>query len=216
MTLVTWILLLVCVLPNAFSFHTTKHRHVTSKPLFLLNFFNQNPLSSPLGGGAAKIPSNAKERNNQAINGIKTAIKSPRTPSLPLIECEFPVLEALNKLGDGSLRSALEVEEANISFVQQLVKGISLGAPLIGPKVSLIVSTSASKSFLSRAQQIKGPSSVWSLKDGIPTNVSKDDICIFLTPSARVDYQVAAKLAESQSVKAVVIINGYAKVRLMH
>jgi hypothetical protein len=216
MFLLTWIVFLVFLVPNVFPFYLTKHRNVvtTKTHHFLFNFNTKPSSSANTTGGAAKIPSGTKDRNTQAINGIKAAIKYPRTPSLPLIECEFPVLEALNKLGDGSLRSALEAEDANISFVQQLVKGISPGAPLIGPKVLVVVSSSASKSFLSRVQQIKGTSNVCSLKDGIPTNdLSKDDICIFITPSAKGDYQAAVKLAESQFVKAVIIVNGFAKVR---
>ena len=53
----------------------------------------------------------ASERDRQAIDGVKAAISSPKTPSFPLIECEFPPLQALNKLGDGSLRSAAEVDK---------------------------------------------------------------------------------------------------------
>ena len=45
------------------------------------------------------------------MNSIKAAIEKPKTPSFPLIECEFPPLESLNKLGDGSLRSANQVDD---------------------------------------------------------------------------------------------------------
>jgi hypothetical protein len=134
-----------------------------------------------------------------------------------LIECEFPVLESLNKLGDGSLRSALEAEEANISFVSQLVRGISppLSTLMGRPQISIVVSSAASNSFLSRVKnQVKGVT-VYSLKDEVVLSqvLSKDDICIFMTPCTRSDYQTAVKLAESSTVKAVVLINGYAKVR---
>lgn len=66
------------------------------------------------GGGSSSsvsIPSSPAARDSQAINAIKAAIDSPKDPSFPLIECEFPALQALNKLGDGSLRSTLEAEE---------------------------------------------------------------------------------------------------------
>ena len=66
------------------------------------------------GAGSASdatIPSSSAVRDGQAINAVKSSIKSPRNPSMPLIECEFPALQALNKLGDGSLRSVLEVED---------------------------------------------------------------------------------------------------------
>jgi hypothetical protein len=49
-------------------------------------------------------------RDNQGISAIKAAIAKPKTKSFPLIECEFPPLAALNKLGDGSMRSANEVD----------------------------------------------------------------------------------------------------------
>jgi hypothetical protein len=52
-------------------------------------------------------------RDKQAIEAVKAAIENPKTPSLPLIECEFPPLEALNKLGDGSLRSANLVDDVS-------------------------------------------------------------------------------------------------------
>ena len=50
-------------------------------------------------------------RDKQAIDSIKAAIKKPKTKSFPLIECEFPPLTELNKLGDGSLRSANQVND---------------------------------------------------------------------------------------------------------
>lgn len=84
---------------------TTQYRQDTSLSLF--NFGS----SSSSSGSAAKIPTSISDRDNQAINGIKAAIKKPR--NIPLIECEFPPLGALNKLGDGSLRSALEAEEVS-------------------------------------------------------------------------------------------------------
>lgn len=64
------------------------------------------------GSSKIKIPVSLNDRDNQAISGIKAAIKNYK--NIPLIECEFPPLGSLNKLGDGSLRSALEVEEVRI------------------------------------------------------------------------------------------------------
>jgi hypothetical protein len=52
-------------------------------------------------------------RDQQAIEAVKAAIENPKTPTLPLIECEFPPLEALNKMGDGSLRSANLVDDVS-------------------------------------------------------------------------------------------------------
>ena len=50
-------------------------------------------------------------RDNQAISAVKAAISKPKTRGYPLIECEFPPLKELNKLGDGSMRSANEVDQ---------------------------------------------------------------------------------------------------------
>ena len=73
------------------------------------------------GGGAAKIPTSPSARDNDAIASIKSAITKPRNPSCKLIEVEFPALQQINKLGDGSLRSSLEAEDANVAFVNKLV-----------------------------------------------------------------------------------------------
>lgn len=54
-------------------------------------------------------------RDKQAIESIKAAINKPKTKSYPLIECEFPPLTELNKLGDGSLRSANQVNDVRHS-----------------------------------------------------------------------------------------------------
>ena len=174
-----------------------------------LSLFNFG--SSP-SGGAAKIPSSKNDRDNQAINAVKAAIDKPRNPAFPLLECEFPALEAQNKLGDGSLRSALEAEDANIAFVNKLIKGLA-PAPFLGPKVSLLVNSAASNSFLAKLQKVSG-AKVYSLKDGVPTDVSSEDVCIFLTPSTKGDYKSATLLAESNTAKAVVLVNCFAKVSL--
>jgi len=171
-----------------------------------LSLFNFG--SSP-SGGAAKIPSSKNDRDNQAINAVKAAIDKPRNPAFPLLECEFPALEAQNKLGDGSLRSALEAEDANIAFVNKLIKGLA-PAPFLGPKVSLLVNSAASNSFLAKLQKVSG-AKVYSLKDGVPTDVSSEDVCIFLTPSTKGDYKSATLLAESNTAKAVVLVNCFAK-----
>ena len=74
------------------------------------------------GGGAVKIPTSPSARDNDAISSIKAAINKPRNSSCKLIEVEFPALQQINKLGDGSLRSSLEAEDANVAFtVNKLV-----------------------------------------------------------------------------------------------
>jgi hypothetical protein len=173
-----------------------------------LSLFNFG--SSP-AGGAAKIPSSTNDRDKQAINAVKAAIEKPRNPAIPLLECEFPALESQNKLGDGSLRSALAAEDANIAFVNKLIKGIA-PAPFLGPQVSLLVNSAASNSYLAKLKKIGGVK-LYSLKDGIP-DVSSEDVCIFLTPSTAGDYKAVTLLAESNTAKAVILVNCFAKVSL--
>lgn len=66
---------------------------------------NQTPAYLPV------VPTT--KRDNQAIAAVKAAIGKPKTRDFPLIECEFPPLVALNKMGDGSMRSANEVDQVS-------------------------------------------------------------------------------------------------------
>eukprot|EP00978_Attheya_sp_CCMP212_P011413 scaffold28117_cov56-Attheya_sp.AAC.15 len=181
------------------------------------------------GGGAAKIPSSPDDRDNQAIKAVKAAISSPRNPSLPVVECEFPPLKALNKLGDGSLRSATEAEQnnqdcifdrnyvyvinrqANLAFAVKLLKSIS-PLPFMGPKTWLLTSSSASQSFMASAKsKSKGTgAALHSLRDGLP-KTSKGDVCVLVTPSSSADYNAAERIASTGDVSGVVILNGFAK-----
>lgn len=195
------ILFLIIGLAHSFSNPRSQCTPRSSTQIALFNF------GGAASGGAAKIPSSTNDRDNQAINAVKSAIEKPRDSSFPLIECEFPALAALNKLGDGSLRSTIEAENANIAFASKLVNGIS--PPLFGPKVTLVISSSTSKSFLDKAKKVKG-ATVCSLKDGLP-ELSPDDVCVFLTPSSRNDYEAAKSLAGSRAAKAIVVVNGFAK-----
>lgn len=174
----------------------------TTTQVFLFNFGDGT-------GNIAKIPSSTNDRDNQAIRAIQAAIQKPRNPTNPLIECEFPALAALNKLGDGSLRSALEAEDANVAFVQKLVKGLAPVSFLgIGPKISLVVGSAASNSFVAKVRKIQGQgANIYLLRDGVP-NVGKEDVCIFVTPSSRSDYEAAKSLARSCTV---LVVNGFAK-----
>mmetsp|Transcript_26738 Transcript_26738/g.37692 ORF Transcript_26738/g.37692 Transcript_26738/m.37692 type:complete len:279 (+) Transcript_26738:140-976(+) len=155
-----------------------------------------------------KIPTKAGNQQ-QAIDGIKAAISSPRNPSFPLLECEFPPLQALNKLGDGSLRSAIEVEKANLSFCNKLINSIA-PLPFLGPKTCLMVSSSSSASSISKAKSIVKGTTVYPLAEGIP-DVDQGDVCVFVSPSSQNDYMVANKLA-SQGITTV-IVNAFAKDR---
>lgn len=166
------------------------------------------------GGGSSSsvsIPSSPAARDSQAINAIKAAIDSPKDPSFPLIECEFPALQALNKLGDGSLRSTLEAEEANLSFTTKALKSLA-PLPFMGPKTWLLVSSSASNSFLrnAAAKAKSCGASIHSLKEG-PPSVGSGDICVLVTPSTKSDYLIAQNVAAGGDAAALVIVNGFAK-----
>ena len=123
-----------------------------------------------------------------------------------LIECEFPPLAALNKLGDGSLQSAQQVDAANLAFGRKCCQAL---APLLGnrPTVTLLTSASATNSFTQKAQKAFGR--VASLRNGAPAGASSNDIFVLVAPSGR-DYVVAKQLAEAGAT--VVLINGFAKV----
>ena len=174
------------------------------------------------GDGKSEIPSSATDRDKSAISSIKNAIQSPRIKKYPYVECEFPVLSSLNKLGDGSLRSSLEVEDANVAFVTKLVN--SLQNPLAaffggGTKVYLVLSTSASNSLMNKVRtKMKkngggGATTVIALRDGMPEDVvassergDKSTVFVFLTPSSQRDYQTARTLADGKC--PTVIVNG--------
>jgi hypothetical protein len=187
------LLCILCALPVA-SF--ILNQQVTTRTL-PLNLFG--------GVNSATIPASPNERDTVAINSIKAAINKPKTPGFGLIECEFPPLAALNKLGDGSLRSSKEVDAANLKFAKKLIQSIA-PLPLFGPKVWFLTSTSASASFVSGSKQAGG--TMHSLRNGLP-KVSPSDVCLLVSPSSRNDYEAAQKLASM--CKAAVVVNGCAK-----
>jgi len=184
-----------------------------SPVLLLLSILLLSSLMTAHGGffsGSAsvpKIPTSSKDRDNQAIAAVRAAISTPKTAGFPLIECEFPPLQALNKLGDGSLRSANEVDQANLDFCNKLLRSIA-PLPFAGPKTWLLMSSAASNSFLNKAKSTAG-GTVYSLRDGLPP-VEANNVCVLLSPSGRNDYQAAQSLASAGT--PVVIINGFAKV----
>lgn len=193
------VLLLSPLCANAF--HTNPSRPSSSTTTRLALF----------GGGGVKIPNSASDRDQQAISAVKAAIGKPKTRGYPLIECEFPPLARLNKLGDGSMRSANEVDQANLAFCKKLIKSIA-PLPVLGPKTWLLAS-GATNAFLSKAESaLKGTgATVAPLRSGLPDGIAKGDVCIFLTPNGQQDYNLAQSLAGSNLAKAVVIVNGLAK-----
>ncbi len=104
-----------------------------------------------------------------------------KNSGFPLIQCEFPPLESLNKLGDGSLRSANEVEQANLKFCSKLLGSLS-PIPFGGPTTFLKTGKSS----------VTG--NFCSLLDGIPS-IKANCVCVLLSPSSRSDYQAAETLA---------------------
>ncbi|GAX25231.1 hypothetical protein FisN_5Lu347 [Fistulifera solaris] len=158
------------------------------------------------GGSGTIIPSSISARDKQAISSIKAAISKPKTKDFPLIECEFPPLGSLNKLGDGSMRSANQVDDANLAFCSKLVKSI---AGILGPNTWLITSAAASMNLAQKAKNVT--TNVHSFKSGFqPTNIKKTDVCVVVAPCVQSDYENAKQLAKL--CKAVVLVNGFAKV----
>lgn len=153
-------------------------------------------------------------RDNQALLAVKAAIAKPKTSDFRLIECEFPPLKELNKLGDGSMKSANEVEQANLNFGIKLIKDIA-PIPFLGPKMWLLTSSTSTNAFVSKAEAaaMGSGATIDTLRNGIPDGLTKSDICVVLAPTGDSDYRMVEFLAESNRVKAVVIINCLAKNR---
>lgn len=152
-----------------------------------------------------KAPQSLSNRDNQAIQACRSALASPRVPSCRLIECEFPPLGSLNKLGDGSLQSAQQVDRANLEFCLKLVKSLT---PLLpGPKVWLVTSSAASPTLRDGAEK-KLPGRTHYLRQGLPP-VKGKDICVLCSPSSSSDYSYAQQLVDNGV--AVVLVNGLAK-----
>jgi hypothetical protein len=157
------------------------------------------------------------------------------------VECEFPSLSSLNKLGDGSLRSSLEAEGANVDFVIRLVRGLTypILSNVFGPRAIVLTSTSASDSLVEKVRRGLGKGGggggeVFSLKGGAGNVLQlagdvttkgggggaggsrrggggRETIFVFLTPSSQGDYRAARSLADAG--RSVVIVNGSFKVR---
>ena len=157
------------------------------------------------GGGSTAIPKTTAERDRQAIAAVQAAVSKPKTPGYKLIECEFPPLAALNKLGDGSLQSAQAVDAANLAFAISVAR--SLSVPLIGPTATLLTSTAASSRLVQNAK--KAYASVHTLSKGLPDLVTKSSIFVLVAPSSPRDYQTADDLAQEGAT--VVLVNGFAK-----
>jgi hypothetical protein len=200
---------------NSFTLSSSSFSVSSSSSLSVSSSSSSSLLVLAAANTAASIPSSTDIRDKQAIDSTKKAIERPRNTNFPLIELEFPPLQSLNKLGDGSLRSAIEVDDANLKFVSKLIKSISFD--VLNPfsaikKVTLVISSSSTNSFRTKAQKIAGKGI-----DVIDSSQVSDDngnggmVYIFISPSSRGDYMMAQQLAKTNICKGVVIVNGFAK-----
>lgn len=179
------------------------HRFLSPVSFFL--FLSPSPIHS-FGNSRPRIPTSPAQRNNQMAQAVAAAVRAPRSPSLRLIECEFPAVSALNKLGDGSLQSAQAVENANIAACVRLVQTLSF-PPIVSPPVSVVLSRTATQRCIEQVQR-QCPQVVVSAKTNI--RPQPRDVLVFLTPAGSADYQEAKRLAMNGNT--VVLVNGFAKV----
>jgi hypothetical protein len=153
--------------------------------------------------------------DRQAIAAIQAAILSPS--SYPLIECEFPPLQALNKLGDGSFKSANMVDNANLQFCSKLVNSIvpPFSFPTTRPKSYLLTSSTATSTFVQTARTVLPkscavmPMSASTISELLAVP-NKPDLCVLVAPSVTQEYAAAHALASRGLT--VVLVNGLAKV----
>jgi hypothetical protein len=159
-----------------------------------------------------------KQRDQQAIQAIQNALKNPRVPSYRLIECEFPILQSLNKLNDGSIQSTNDAVQANIQFCNNLINQLQSPFQKVmggsGPKLWFLLSTTCTKNVLQQIQQQYRTNPnviVHTLQNGIPTSLKSRDTFVLMTPCISNDYQSAKQLVMNGN--SVILINGLAKVR---
>ena len=104
----------------------------------------------------------------------------------------------------------MQAEEANVEFANKLIKGIftPFGGLGLGPSVSLVLSSSASKSLAKKAESKVKAAKIYSVRGGLPDEVkgSKDKVCVFLTPTSQQDFKEARQLAETGT--KVLLLNG--------
>jgi hypothetical protein len=152
------------------------------------------------------VPQRFNIRDRQAIDAVKAAVSKPKTPGFCLIECEFPPLAALNKLGDGSLQSANQVDDANLAFGVQLARSLSV-VPF-APTVTLLASTAASQRLVQKAQ--KTYPLVHPLQQGLPSPINKSSVLVLVAPSSTRDYSLAQEMVQEYGA-TVILVNGLAK-----
>jgi hypothetical protein len=103
--------------------------------------------------------------------------------------------------------------QANLAFAVKLARSLApLPVSVMGRnKVRILTSSSAAGTFIQKAKS-KFKGNIDSLRDGIPTSLTSEEVCILISPSSRQDYQAAQQIASDGLAKAVVIVNGFAKV----
>uniref|UniRef100_A0A7S2XUE4 DUF1995 domain-containing protein n=1 Tax=Fibrocapsa japonica TaxID=94617 RepID=A0A7S2XUE4_9STRA len=161
-----------------------------------LNFFGMG------GGGSAGaktgVPTSYEEVHKQAVAAVGAAIKKGEKK----MEVEFPPLAALNKLGDGSAKSAKMIKEANAEFAKKLVTSLTSSRS----KVWVVCCEPGYKKMLEEAigTQNKKVEVVPLSSRNLP-DASPKDVLIFLTPGDDSQWKIAAKLGETAPV---VVVNG--------
>jgi hypothetical protein len=117
----------------------------------------------------------------------------------------------------------LNTLQANLAFALKLAQAVAF-PPLLGPKTALLTSSSATNSFYTNVCKKAKPSgiAVYSFKEtrGV-ASIPTANVYILIAPSTRSDYQAAEMLASWSSssgrtkATAVIIVNGFAKVRYL-
>ena len=101
--------------------------------------------------------------------------------------------------------------QANLAFCAKLVQSLS-PLPFMGPKTRLLMNASTTGNLMAKAKKVaKSATSIHTLRDGIPDEIQKGDVCVLVSPSSRQDYQAAQQIASSGVAKAIVIVNCVAK-----
>jgi hypothetical protein len=99
-----------------------------------------------------------------------------------------------------------------LDFAVKLLRSIS-PLPLVGPNTRLLVSSTATNSFLDTAKKLFKGGTVHSLRDGLPDQVKSREVFVLVAPSVTRDYDAAKRLVATGNT--VVLVNGFAKVRVM-
>jgi len=136
------------------------------------------------------VPRDSKAIRSQAIAGVRAALRSKRDS---FWEVEFPPLQQLNKLGDGSARSAREVDQVNCQFAAELSQNA-------GRATVLVACGSAQEAELGK--RARG-ATIISVREAQQA-VQPGKVAIIVSPSDTSHWAAAQALAESGRPSVVV------------